>query len=133
MMWRHLDAGAALFSDCWNAPVERIAIENPIMHKHAKERIVNFKPAAQTVQPWHFGEPFFKATSFYLRGLDPLIPTDRLTPPKKALEPERHMKWSAIHMASPGPLRGELRSKTFPKLAAAMASQWGQQALRMAA
>ena len=39
-MWAALDEGAALFSDFWNAPIERIAIENPVMHKHAKARIV---------------------------------------------------------------------------------------------
>lgn len=72
IMWRLLDEGAALFSDCWNAPIPRIAVENPVMHRHAKERIRNYHKAAQTVQPWHFGDPSFKATSFYLRGLPSL-------------------------------------------------------------
>src|SRR5688500_12547499 len=35
-MWQELEEGAALFSDCWNAPVERVCVENPVMHKHAK-------------------------------------------------------------------------------------------------
>jgi hypothetical protein len=127
IMWRLLDEGAQLFSDVWNAPIERIAVENPVMHRHAKERIRNYEPAAQTIQPWHHGEPFFKATSFYLKGLKPLRDTERLTPPKKGT-PE-HTKWSAIHMASPGPNRGEFRSKTFPKVARAMAQQWSEQCL----
>lgn len=124
IMWRLLDEGAALFSDVWNAPVARIAVENPIMHKYGKERILNYQPAAQTLQPWHHGEPFFKATSFYLKGLPTVVETDRLVPPKKGT-PE-HTKWSAIHMASPGKDRAEFRSKTFPKVAAAMADQWSR-------
>lgn len=59
-MWAELDEGAALFSDCWNAPIERIAVENPVMHKHAKARIRNYAAPAQTVQPWWFGDPAFK-------------------------------------------------------------------------
>ena len=74
-MWADLDEGAALFSACWNAPIPRIAVENPVMHKHAKARIENYAPPAQTVQPWHFGDPAFKATSLYLRDLPPLRAT----------------------------------------------------------
>jgi len=54
-MWSELDAGAQLFSDLWNADVPRIACENPVMHKHAKARIENYAPFAQSVQPWQFG------------------------------------------------------------------------------
>ncbi len=124
-LWAELDEGAALFSDCWNAPIPFVAVENPIMHRHAKARIVNYQEPAQTVQPWWFGDPFFKATSLWLRNLPALVPTNRLTPPKKADEPERHKQWSMIHRASPGPNRGRDRSVTFPGIANAMASQWG--------
>jgi hypothetical protein len=122
-MWADLDTGAALFSALWNAPIPRVAVENPVMHKHAKARIEGYQPPAQTVQPWHFGDPAFKATSLYLRGLPKLTPTNRLTPPK-AGTPE-HKAWSAIHRASPNPLRWKTRSKTFAGIAAAMADQWG--------
>lgn len=122
-MWAELDDGAALFSACWNAPIERVAVENPIMHRHAKERIVNYQAPAQTVQPWWFGEPFFKATSFYLRGLLPLVPTNRLTPPKPGTD--AHKAWSAIHRAPPGPDRWKFRSRTFDGIARAAADQWG--------
>lgn len=118
-MRRELEEGAALFSDCWNAPIPRVAVENPVMHKHAKALIRNYEPPAQTIQPWWFGEPAFKATGLYLRGLPPLTPTDRLTPPK-AGTPE-HKAWSAIHRAPPGPNRWAFRSRTFE----AMADQWG--------
>lgn len=122
-MWADLDEGAELFSDLWNAPIERVAVENPIMHRHARERIRNYRPPAQTVQPWWFGDRAFKATGLYLRGLPPLVATDRLTPPKPGTA--EHKEWSAIHRAPPGPDRWAFRSKTFPGIADAMADQWG--------
>lgn len=122
-MWADLDEGAELFSDLWNAPIERVAVENPIMHRHARERIRNYQPPAQTVQPWWFGEKAFKATGLYLRGLPPLVATDRLAPPKPGTA--EHKEWSAIHRAPPGPDRWAFRSKTFPGIADAMADQWG--------
>ena len=122
-MWADLDEGAALFSACWNAPIPRIAVEPPVMHKHAKARIENYAPPAQTVQPWHFGDPAFKATSLYLRDLPPLRATNRLTPPKAGTD--QHKAWSMIHRASPSADRWKVRSKTFPGIAVAMAEQWG--------
>ena len=126
-MWAELDEGAALFSDCWNAPVPRIAVENPVMHKHAKARLPADLPKPQIVQPWWFGDQAFKATGFYLRGLPPLVATDRLDPPK--LGTDDHKRWSAIHRASPGPTRSRDRSATFPGIAAAAAAQWGGYAM----
>ncbi|MNQ85395.1 hypothetical protein D3C85_1005570 [compost metagenome] len=122
-MWADLDAGAELFSDLWNAPIERVAVENPVMHKHARERIRNYQRPAQTVQPWWFGEPAFKGTGLYLRGLPALTPTDRLTPPKPGTD--EHKAWSAIHRAPPSADRWAFRSKTFAGTANAMADQWG--------
>lgn len=122
-MWAELDEGAALFSDCWNAPIPHVAVENPVMHRHAKERIVNYEPAAQTVQPWWFGEPVFKATGLYLRNLPRLNPTNKLNLPAPGT-PE-HKQWSRIHRAPPGPNRWKERSRFFPGIAEAMADQWG--------
>ncbi|MBZ4690923.1 MAG: hypothetical protein JG765_2174 [Cereibacter sp.] len=82
-------------------------------------------------QPWWFGEPFFKATGFYRRGLPPLVPTNRLTPPRPGTE--AHKAWSAIHRASPGPDRWKIRSRTFAGIAEAIAEQWGGHAEREAA
>lgn len=131
IMWRLLDEGAALFSDCWNAPIPRIAVENPVMHSHAKARIRNYRSPAQTVQPWHFGEEAFKATSFYLRDLPPLVETNRLVPPKAGTG--EHKRWSKVHRASPGPDRWKIRSKTYQGIADAMAMQWGGYAVEVAA
>ncbi|WP_334061695.1 hypothetical protein [Limimaricola cinnabarinus] len=130
-MQDELREGAALFSAFWNAPIPRIAVENPIMHRHAKALIDGYEPPAQTVQPWWFGDPAFKATSFYLRGLPPLAPTNRLTPPAK--DTDEHKRWSAVHRAPPGPDRWKIRSRTFPGIAAAMAQQWPGEDERKAA
>jgi hypothetical protein len=121
-IWAELDAGAALFSDCWTAPIPRVAVENPVMHRHAKARIRDFQPAAQSVQPWQFGtdpsgpDNVKKRTCLWLRGLPPLVPTGTLDGSSARDE---------VHKASPGPDRAARRSRFFPGLAAAMADQWG--------
>ena len=121
-MWEELDEGAALFSDLWNADIPRIAIENPIMHKHAKARIENFEPFAQSVQPYEFADSVAaednvsKRTCLWLKNLPLLQKTSDLT-----RETARH----DIHLASPGPDRWKFRSKFHKGLAQAMAEQWG--------
>ena len=121
-MWEELDEGAALFSDLWNADIPRIAIENPIMHKHAKAKIENFEPFAQSVQPYEFADSVeaednvSKRTCLWLKNLPLLQKTSNLT-----RETARH----DIHLASPGPDRWKFRSKFHKGLAQAMAEQWG--------
>lgn len=126
-MWRELAEGAALFSDLWNADIEHIAMENPVMHRHAKKLIVNYQAPAQTVQPHWFGDPQFKATSWYLRRLEPLAETKRLRVPAKGTE--QHKTWSRVHRMPPGPDRQRERSRFFPGMARAAAHQWGNQVI----
>jgi hypothetical protein len=45
-MARELREGAALFGAFWNAPIPRVAIENPVMHGHAKRLIQNYAEPA---------------------------------------------------------------------------------------
>lgn len=127
-MWAELDADAALFAACWQAPIPRRAIENPVMHRHARARLPADLPAPQIVQPWWFGDRAKKATGWYLAGLPPLAPTDRLTPPPTGSAEAR--AWERIHRMPPGPERRRLRSRSFPGMAAAAATQWGGHALR---
>lgn len=126
IMWRLLDEGAALFADCWDAPVERVAIENPVMNPYARERLPAGIPKPHIVQPWWFGDPAKKATGWYLRGLPPLVETNRLTPPPKGSDEDK--RWQAVHRMPPGPDRRRLRSRSFPGMAAAAARQWGDHA-----
>lgn len=122
-LWADLDAACDLFAAFWQAPIPRVAVENPIMHRHARERLPADLPRPQIVQPWWFGDPAFKGTGLYLRDLPALAATDRLIPPAKGTE--AHRAWSAVHRAPPGPDRWKIRSRTFPGIAAAMARQWG--------
>jgi len=91
------------------APVERIAIENPISIISTKIR----KPD-QIIQPWMFGHGETKATCLWLENLPPLKPT-RIVEGREA----------KIHRMSPGPNRERERSRTCVGIAAAMAEQWG--------
>lgn len=120
--WNDLDAAAAFYRFLRDAKgIKRKAVENPVMHRHAIKLTKRGK--VQFVQPWWFGDPFFKATGLELIELPPLRETKRLTPPKPRTA--EHKVWSAIHRAPPGPDRARIRSQTFPGLALAMASQWG--------
>ena len=113
-MRRELDEAAALFSAFWNAPIPRVCIENPVMHKHAKQLIENYAPPAQSVQPWQFGHGETKRTCLWLRSLPPLTPT-RIVDGREA----------RVHRMSPGPNRARERSRFFSGIADAMATQWG--------
>ena len=113
-MWQELEEAADLFSAFWNAPIERICIENPVMHKHAKTRIKNYEDFAQSIQPWQFGHGETKRTCFWLKNLTPLKATN-LVDGREA----------RIHRMPPGPDRWRERSRFFPGVAVAMASQWG--------
>lgn len=130
-MWAELDEGAALFSTLWNAPVPRVAVENPVMHKHAKARITGYRPPAQSVQPWEYGEWETKRTCLWLRGLPLLVPHYSTLPHARrgmgladdampAANVHRHTGWGAK-----GADRAMNRSRFFPGIAAAMADQWG--------
>lgn len=125
-MWQELDEGAELFSDLWNADVPCLAIENPVMHKYAKERIRNYQPFAQSVQPWEFAtdedgeDNVKKRTCFWLKNLPPLIKTGTLDGSSARAD---------VHNAAPSADRWKIRSKFYPALAAAMAQQWGNHAV----
>lgn len=113
-MWDDLDQAAALFSAFWNAPVERICIENPVMHRYAKARIANYQKPAQSVQPWQFGHGEVKRTCFWLKNLPALKPTNVV-----------EGREARVHRQSPGPNRWRERSRFFAGIAEAMAQQWG--------
>ena len=122
-MWEELDQGADLFSHVWNADIPRIAVENPVMHKYAKERIRNFKPFAQSVQPWQFGQEeagsdnVKKRTCLWLKNLPLLKTTGSLDGTTARAE---------CHKAAPGKNRWKIRSRLYEGIASAMATQWGE-------
>ncbi len=114
--WDALKDASDFFKWCLNALdiVGKGFIENPIMHKHAKELIgVKY---SQIIQPWQFGHSTSKATCLWIAGLPVLMPTKIIPKEDRTFE---------IHKASPGPDRWKIRSKTFDGIAEAMAEQWG--------
>ncbi|SIS98171.1 hypothetical protein [Paracoccus saliphilus] len=124
--------GVDLFISCWRTPIERVAIENPEMNDLARDRMPADLPAPQMVQPFWFGEPFYKATGLYLRGLPQLSPTNRLPEPERGSDEWK--RWNAVHRAPRGgPDRWRLRSRTYEGVADACADQWGRHAMEVAA
>ncbi|CDO34006.1 hypothetical protein [Novosphingobium sp. KN65.2] len=119
--WAELHEASSFYRTCRDAPIKRKAIENPVMHRYAIE--LTRRGQTQFVQPWWFGDPFFKATGFELVALPELKPTNQLTPPRPGTE--EHKEWSRVHRMPPGPDRAKLRSETFPGMADAAAEQWG--------
>lgn len=92
-----------------DAPVPRIALENPISIISSRIR----KPD-QIIQPWMFGHGETKATCLWLKGLPKLTATDIVD----GRQPR-------VHFMSPGENRWKERSRTLPGIASAMAEQWG--------
>jgi len=105
-------AGAEFFKAMLDAPIPKIAVENPIPHKYAVEIIGTFYN--QRIQPYEFGHGESKATCLWLKGLPPLMPTEII-----------EQREQRIHKLPPGPARAKERSKTYHGIAAAMANQWG--------
>lgn len=122
-MISEFEDGVDLFIACWRAPIERVAIENPVMHDLARARMPADVPAPSIVHPFWFGHPEYKATGWYLRGLPPLVETRRL--PEPAPNSDEWKAWNRVWRMSPREDRGKERSRFFPGMAAAMADQWG--------
>lgn len=93
-----------------NAPIGKIAIENPIGVISTKIR----KPD-QIIQPWQFGHGETKATCLWLKNLPKLIPSNIVTG-----------RENRIHKMAPSPKRSQERSRTYLGIAKAMAEQWGK-------
>jgi hypothetical protein len=91
------------------APIEMIAIENPIgiISSHI------CKPN-QIIQPWMFGHGETKATCLWLKNLPLLQPTNIVDGREQRIwrMPSSENRWKE-------------RSRTFPGIAQAMAEQWG--------
>ena len=111
-LWAEMREACDLFLAFLNAPVPHVAVENPVMHGHARE-IIGRGPDF-TCQPWQFGHGEVKRTCFWTKGLPPLVPTDVVA--------GREAK---VHRAPPSADRWKLRSRTYEGIAAALADQWG--------
>lgn len=118
--WEQMREGAEFFRKLLEAPIPKIAVENPIMHKYAKEIIGSSQ--AQVIQPWMFGHLEQKGTGLWLKNLPLLQPTKDV---KKEMMELPIAERQRIHYLPPSPDRWKLRSTTYKGIAEAMAAQWG--------
>ena len=91
-----------------NAPIERIAVENPVCIMSTVYR----KPD-QIIHPWQFGHGETKATCLWLKNIPKLAPTNIV-----------EGREARIHKMPPGPDRERERSRTYLGIANAMVAQW---------
>lgn len=109
-----------------NAPIPKIALENPVGRINTAIR----KPD-QTIQPYDFGDNASKKTCLWLKGLPILLPTKRFhgrmvkAPNGKMIERWENQCDTGQDKRTPSADRWKIRSKTYPGIADAMASQWG--------
>lgn len=124
--WQKLDEAIIFFKKLLSADVPHIAIENPIPHKWATEKIGRYN---QKVQPYNFGDKQKKSICLWLKNLPPLVPTTpELKPPTDKNEVK---KWEIIWRMPPGPDQAKKRSKTFEGFANACAKQWSEYILNL--
>ena len=108
--------GIDFFMALAEAPIDRIAVENPVGIMSTLWR----KPD-QIIQPYQFGHPESKKTCLWLKGLPCLSPTDEVEPMGRWA----NQTPSGQNKLGPSPDRWKIRSRTYTGIAAAMADQWG--------
>ena len=103
-----------------NAPINKIALENPVSVISTKIRKPN-----QIIQPFEYGHDVTKRTCLWLKNLPNLKPTKIVKPDIVLVNGK---KMSRMHYESfklPSKERSKVRSKFYTGIANAMADQWG--------
>ena len=112
-------ASIKFFERLYECNIPHICLENPVGVISTKSYIG--KPT-QYIQPYEYGHYETKKTGLWLRGLNPLVPTDikDLTGiPKKVVQ--------RLHYLPPSKDRWKIRSQTYQGIADAMAQQFSEQ------
>ena len=107
--------------DLMDAPIEQIAIENPV----GKISTTIRKPD-QRIHPYQFGDPWTKETCLWLKNLPVLRPTKIVNPEGNWVKPGNNRpqrRFNSIREGALGKKRN--RTLTFRGIARAMAEQWG--------
>ena len=125
--WVKQAEGLAFVKKLMEAPIDYIAIENPVSVISTQIR----KPD-QIIQPYMFGDEASKKTCLWTKNLPDLVPTDVVGKGEmiewidKNGKKKRQAKWyyDALSKANTPEERRTLRSKTFEGIANAMAEQW---------
>ena len=107
--WLKMEEASDFFRLCLDANADRIAVENPVVHRHT-----HLRKWTQTIQPWQFGHGETKRICLWLKNLPPLVPTDIV-----------EGREARVHRMPPGPDRAKERARFYTGIAAAMADQWG--------
>lgn len=130
--WVKQAEGLAFVKKLMEAPIEHIAIENPVSVISTQIR----KPD-QIIQPYMFGDEASKKTCLWTKNLPDLVPTKMVGKGEmiewidKNGKTKRQAKWyyDALSKAKTPEERRTLRSKTFEGIANAMADQWSKYVL----
>lgn len=113
-----------------NADCEHICIENPIGIMSTR-----WRKADQIIHPWMFGDNYSKNTCLWMKGLSPLVLEVTEEPEREYMEwidpktgkKKRQAKWYCDAWKLPPAERARVRSKTFPGVARALATQFTEQ------
>jgi site-specific DNA-cytosine methylase len=119
--WKNRELALDFVRELMNAPIKKIAIENPISCISSQIR----KPD-QIIQPYMFGDVATKTTCLWLKNLQPLKSTNIVEP--IWITTEKGNRFNKLHYDTyllPKKDRWKVRSATFPGIAKAMAEQWG--------
>jgi hypothetical protein len=125
--WEKMRAGAEFFRLLLDAPIPKIAIENPVMHKYAVAIVGRRQD--QTIQPFEFGHPESKRTCLWLKNLPQLRSTEVLSKPDCGYW--ENQTPSGQNKLGPSPDRWKQRSTFYRGWADAMVAQWGPVACTM--
>ena len=103
------------------APIERIAIENPVGIMSSV-----YKKPNQIIHPWQFGHKASKSTCLWLKNLPLLKPTEIVDKGEfiQYKSGKRCSKWYADAAKETAEMRAKIRNRTFQGIANAMAEQW---------
>lgn len=112
------EEAAKFFKAFLDADCPRVVVENPVIMK-----CFGLPGYSQIIHPYMFGDPWYKRTCLWIRGLPLLKPTNEV-------EPQGYWVQRSGKRAKGcygGHRDPKLRSKTFPGIARAMAEQWAGQ------
>ena len=117
--------GIEFFRLLQNAPIKRIAIENPIPFKTVMSEVGRYH---QRIQPYEFGDPHKKTICLWLKGLPPLMATDyiEVKPTGSCVRKSGPRAGKTYNYYYHQGKSGHKRSQSFPGIAKAMADQWGE-------
>lgn len=114
--------GTIFFLKMLSADCDKVVVENPVPSK-----VYELPKCTQIIQPYEYGEPWSKKTCLWIRGLEPLKPTNIVSEYRPYCSSGSYSRThdERFKGASRAGGSSKIRSKTFKGIAKAMAEQWG--------